>query len=83
MVVEHGEVAFTHPPHDPQLWLETRATDGLDKNRVYGKPMASIWYIRSSHIISTISTQYSNPSYFINLICLKRFFFAVVIVVSF
>jgi hypothetical protein len=42
MVVEHGEVAFTHPPHDPQLWLETRATDGLDKNRVYGKPMASI-----------------------------------------
>jgi hypothetical protein len=53
---------FTHPPHDPQLWLKDDATNRPNRNQVYGMHMISTWEIRASRIISTIDTPHFDPS---------------------
>jgi hypothetical protein len=62
MFENHGTNTFTHHPHDPQLWLEVRATDESDMDWVYGMHMIFAREIRSGHTTLTIGTQQSNLS---------------------
>ena len=56
MVEKLWEDASIHPSHDPQLLLEARANDGLDRNKDYRMPMTSTWEIRLGCTALTLGT---------------------------
>lgn len=62
MIVKFSDDTSTHPAHDPQLWLEVAASDGLDMNQVNGMLMTYVQEMRTSQIVSTVDTPHSNPS---------------------
>jgi hypothetical protein len=39
MVAKFDEDIFTHPPHNPRVWLEVATNNGPDRNQVYGMLM--------------------------------------------
>lgn len=58
-VGEHEKNTFTHYPHNPQLWLETGATNEPDRNHVYGMPIISTRDIRADYNVTTLGIQYN------------------------
>jgi hypothetical protein len=42
--------------------LKTGATDGPDRNRVFGMSMALAWNIKAGHIVSMVGTQHFSLS---------------------
>jgi len=42
MVDKYGEETSTHPSYDPQVWLKTVVSDGLNRNWVCSFPTVSI-----------------------------------------
>jgi hypothetical protein len=39
MVAKFDEDTFTHPPHNPRVWLEVATNNGPNMNQVYGMLM--------------------------------------------
>jgi hypothetical protein len=62
MVVIHKEDILTHPPHDPQLWLETGVIDELDRNRVYDISMTTTQDMRMCYSVLTVHALQFSPS---------------------
>ena len=56
MYEKHGENAFTHPLHNPQLQLQVGAINKLDRNQVYGMPKTSTREMWSDHTALTLDT---------------------------
>jgi len=62
MVVIHEEDILTHPPHDPQLWLETGVIDELNRNWVYDIFITTIQDIRICYSVLTVHALQFSPS---------------------
>jgi hypothetical protein len=63
MIAKVSDDTSTHPPYDPQIWLEALISDEPDRNQVYDLPMTLAWELKADRTISTIGTPHSNPSY--------------------
>lgn len=62
MVVIHEEDILTHPSHNPQLWLETRVIDELNRNRVYDISITTTQDMRMCYSVLTVHTLQFSPS---------------------
>jgi len=62
MVVIHEENILTHPPHDPQLWLETGVIDELNRNWVYDISITTIQDMRMCYSVLTVQALQFSPS---------------------
>jgi len=60
--VKFGDDIFTHPPNDPQLWVDVVAGDRPNKNYIDGVLMALAREIRVSRTILILGTLYSSSS---------------------
>lgn len=60
MVAKHREDTSTLPPHNPQLWLEVGATNGLDMNLIYNISMTTTRDMKVGCSVLTIDTSQSN-----------------------
>lgn len=45
------------------MWLKADESDAIDKNQVYGLPLASTWELKEGHIISSSNTSHVGLSY--------------------
>ena len=63
MVAKVSDDIFTHPPYDPQIWLEALISDEPDRNQVYDLPTTLAWELRADRTISTTGTPHFSPSY--------------------
>jgi hypothetical protein len=52
----------THPDFDSNLWMETRSSDGPDRNRVYGLSNTTAENLRATRSVSTIRSSQSVSS---------------------
>jgi len=57
---KYREDLSTHLEYDLELWLEDRATGGLDRNQVYYISMTIAWDMRPGCNVLTIGTPQSN-----------------------
>jgi len=60
--LKFGDDIFTHPPNNPQLWMEVVAGDGPSINYIDGMSMILAREMRVSRTISILGTLYSSSS---------------------